>query len=192
MTLGEAKPGDRYLVDVDGLRCRIAPSLDARVQTTVSRGRELAELARRGSWMRVTIERDQAQVICGWVYGRYVVATNGAESPPIGPIPDADLPRGGPPAVDAKQPFRDFMDAYRKLARRYRQEAGHDLFRNVSDGGDGLLRLTATRHWTNLTEGDRQVDLFAILKMWKLANNDYPVTVHVIDSRGNILMTAYE
>ena len=161
-----AAPGDIHTVTGEKVNLRAAPSDNASIRSTVTRGDEVIELKQEGSWIGVRSMRTGEE---GWVFGdlvkRQTPSTLGGASS-----------TGGSAASDAG--FGRISSGFDGLLANINNQLGYRFAERVEQSGNGALRVIPTQEW--LYNTSREAKLYATLalyEMWKNHNNGRPVSV---------------
>ena len=161
-----AAPGDIHTVTGEKVNLRAAPSDNASIRSTVTRGDEVIELKQEGSWIGVRSMRTGEE---GWVFGdlvkRQTPSTLGGASS-----------AGGSAASDAG--FGRISSGFDGLLANINNQLGYRFAERVEQSGNGALRVIPTQEW--LYNTSREAKLYATLalyEMWKNHNNGRPVSV---------------
>lgn len=164
-----ADTGDVLRIIGEKVNLRSGPADDASIRSTVTRGTELIELRREGSWVGVRVQ-DTGQE--GWVFSDLVDR-----------VAASNLGSG---AADA---FAGISPEFGGLLGRIGDEAGYRMVDEVRQTDGDRLVVTPTGDW--MDRADRETKLMtalAIYEMWKNHNNGRPVRVGIVDRQGNGLV----
>ena len=81
-------------------------------------------------------------------------------------------------------PMRKFRPAFDTFNTVRGAGIGKPPFTSVSDRGDRVLLVRATAAWWSHPRARKQNDLASLHQMWKVANEQLPVSVVITDPRG--------
>ncbi len=161
-----AAPGDIHTVTGEKVNLRAAPSDNASIRSTVTRGDEVIELKQEGSWIGVRSMRTGEE---GWVFGDLVKRRTPST---LGGASSA----GGSAGSDAG--FGRISSGFDELLANINNQLGYRFAERVEQSGNGALRVIPTQEW--LYNTSREAKLYATLalyEMWKNHNNGRPVSV---------------
>jgi hypothetical protein len=166
-----AAPGDVHRVTAERANLRAGPSDQTDVRAQLERGDELIELQREGKWFGVRAIRMGKE---GWIYGDLVELTSPTR-----------LERGA-----AAAGFRELSPGFDSLIHSIDERLGYRMVDRVEQVGSDTLRVMPTQDW--LIYGGRSDHMLAALafyKMWKAHQGDRPVTLALLNRRGQEYIT---
>ena len=157
-----ASPGDIHTVTGEKVNLRAAPSDDASVRSTVTRGDEVIELKQEGNWIGVRSLRTGEE---GWVFSELVKRrTPSTLSGGTGSVSDAGFGR--------------ISSGFDGLLGNINNQLGYRFAERVEQTSNGGLRVIPTQEWLYNTSRDgKMYAALALYQMWKNHNNGRPVNV---------------
>jgi uncharacterized protein YgiM (DUF1202 family) len=166
-----AATGDVHRVsNADTVNLRAGPSDESKVRGTVTRGSEVIELTREGSWLGIRVLRTGEE---GWIFEQLME-----------PVTRSALGNGGPAVVEDVG-FLRWSDGFNRLLRSINTDLRYPTVRTVEQSSTDSLRVTPTTDW--LVNGSRDAHLMgaaAMYQMWKNHQNGAPVRLIMTDDRG--------
>ncbi|MBP2229614.1 SH3 domain-containing protein [Azospirillum agricola] len=158
-----AAPGDVHSVTGEKVNLRAAPSDDASVRSTVTRGDEVVELKQDGNWLGVRVLRTGEE---GWLFSDLVKRRT------------ASTLGGAAAAGPAQAGFGRIAPGFDGLVASISDHLGYRFADKVEQTGNGALRVVPTQDWSYNTSRDAKMyAALALYQMWKNYNNGRPVTV---------------
>ncbi len=158
-----AAAGDIHSVTGEKVNLRSAPSDDASIRSTVTRGDELIELKQDGKWIGVRSLRTGEE---GWVFADLV--RRRAPST-LGGAAATTVPEAG---------FGRISSGFDGLMASINNQLGYRFAERVEQTSDGGLRVVPTQEWLYNTSREAKIyAALALYQMWKNHNNGRPVNV---------------
>lgn len=160
-----AAPGDVHAVTAEKANLRAAPSDDAAVRSTVTRGEEVVELRHDGAWIGIRVVRTGEE---GWIFGDLVKRRT------------ASTLSGGTTGTDTAEAagFQRLSPRFDSLVSGLNQQFGYRFAETVEQGADGALRVVPTDAWVFNTSREAKIyAAVALYEMWKNYNNGRSVSV---------------
>jgi len=192
-----AETGDRVYINYPVVNLRDGPDITSPIVLKLNKGQALIEVERQDDWVLVATGR--SDVKSGWVYANLIgpagddkksAATVKVEKPAA----TAEVKKKLPPAKpDPDGPlFNLFRQAFAELNTRLKAETGKDCFSMVGNPGHGVVQVTITDDWPDLSHEQRQQTLTDIFAIWDAAVGvKMPITVDIIDKDGIRLMSKF-
>jgi hypothetical protein len=192
-----AETGDRVYVKFPVVNLRSGPDITSPVTLKLGKGQPLIEVERQDDWVLVATGR--SDVRSGWVYANLISPDRDGDKPATPAAADkpaamANVEKKAPAAKpDPDGPlFGLFRQAFSEFNAKLNTETGKDCFSKVENPGHGVVRLTITDDWPDLTHGQRQQALADIFAIWDAAVGiNVPITVDIIDQDGIRLMSKF-
>ncbi|MEM7021279.1 MAG: SH3 domain-containing protein [Pseudomonadota bacterium] len=204
-----AAVGDVLIVTGDGVNVRVGPSGDSAIRLRVSRDRQVIELQREGSWVRVEISGTTGQE--GWIHSSLLAEPSEAAAsggvPALGSIgaleessaPSIEEAAAGllvEPAAGSDRGLGElarFRETVTYLNGRAATLVGGDLFAEVKPGPGGAMQVVATETWSDLAPGSRQSYANTLLGRWAATKESAgPAIVQIVDPSGEVVMEKSE
>ncbi len=157
-----AAPGDIHTVTGEKVNLRAAPSDNASIRSTVTRGDEVIELKQEGSWIGVRSMRTGEE---GWVFGDLVKRQTPSTL-------------GGASSAASDAGFGRISSGFDGLLANINNQLGYRFAERVEQSGNGALRVIPTQEWLYNTSREAKIyATLALYEMWKNHNNGRPVNV---------------
>ncbi|CAO3453424.1 hypothetical protein [Azospirillum argentinense] len=157
-----AAPGDIHTVTGEKVNLRAAPSDNASVRSTVTRGDEVIELKQEGNWIGVRSMRTGEE---GWVFGDLVKRQTPSTL-------------GGASSAASDAGFGRISSGFDGLLAGINNQLGYRFAEKVEQSGNGALRVIPTQEWLYNTSREAKIyAALALYEMWKNHNNGRPVSV---------------
>lgn len=157
-----ASPGDIHTVTGEKVNLRAAPSDDASIRSTVTRGDEVIELKQEGSWIGVRSLRTGEE---GWVFSELVKRRT-----------PSTLSGGSAAASEAG--FGRISSGFDGLLGNINNQLGYRFAEKVEQTSNGGLRVIPTQEWLyNTSREAKMYAALALYQMWKNHNNGRPVNI---------------
>lgn len=157
-------PGDTLYVGSEFAVVREAPNVAAAPVARIHEGQAVVEIQRRGTWCHIGVV---GAGITGWIHLSFLKDPDGART-------------RSQPLIPPMRRFRPVFDAFNAM----NATGGAKPFLSVSERADGLLWVNASAAWWSSPFARRKEDLMSLYQMWKVANEQLPVTVVITDPEG--------
>jgi len=157
-------PGDVRYVDGAFAVVREEPHGASATVAKIAEGQAVLEIQRQGNWLNVGV---LGAGITGWIHLSFLKEPEDAQ-------------RRSQPLIAAMRRFRPVFDAFNAM----KAKDGERPFASASQRENGLLRVSASSTWWSKPLALRKSDLVSLHQMWKVANEQLPVTVIIEDPEG--------
>jgi uncharacterized protein YgiM (DUF1202 family) len=166
-----ADTGDLFQVSGERANLRSGPSDQMTVRDQLLPGEQLVELRRAGNWVGVRAMRTGEE---GWIYSNLVTRVQQTQLTDGAPVEPEDAG------------FRALAPEFDQLLGRLDQQLGYRTVVRVDQASPAEIRVTPTREFLLGAGREAQIaTTLAIYEMWKNRQNGQPVTVTLLDDRGN-------